>query len=176
MKNFLIYNISLVFLMLIGMNVNAPQDTLRFMSKDLLEIGSVAPDFQLYSADNELIKLSDFQGKVVLLDFWYVGCKPCIKAYKDIDSLKQVLGKNQFEILGMNPINRKAQINRYIQKYQYNERTVLCSEEIEQAYKIRAYPCVYLIDKQGKIVFASAGYYQDFASLLAEAIRKANEK
>ncbi len=165
-------NIILIMVLLLSFNSNPPSISQDFMSNNMLEKGTIAPKFELLNSDNASIKLSDYKGKVVLLDFWYVGCKPCIKVYADIQNIQKELGKENFVVLGMNPFNRKSQINRYKKKYNYSDMALICTDKVKDAYKVRAYPSIYLIDKDGKIAFASAGYYAEFREKLKAEIKK----
>ena len=144
-----------------------------YLSKGLLKVDTKAPSFELISSNGDSIRLSDYRGKMVLLDFWYVGCKPCIKAFWDIDSLKQELGKNSFVVIGMNPINRKGKINKFKNKYKYTDKVAVCRKtSIVEDYKISAYPTIYIIDREGNIAFASAGYYKDLKKKIRGILEK----
>jgi peroxiredoxin len=143
----------------------------NYISQGLLKVGTAAPNFKLISSNGDSVNLSDYKGEFVLLDFWYVGCKPCIKAYWDIDSLKQELGNKRFVVLGMNAINRSNKINRFKDKYNYKDEVAICRKtSIIDDYKISAYPTIYIVNKEGKIVFASAGYYSDLKKKIREVI------
>lgn len=145
----------------------------NYISKGLVEVGAEAPDFSLISTTGDSIHLSDYVGKIVILDFWYVGCRPCIKAYWDIDSLKLELGAENFVVIGMNPINRKNKINRFKKKYNYKDITAVCRKtSIKNDYRISAYPTIYIIDKQGKIAFASAGYYDELKNKMRDILKQ----
>ena len=142
----------------------------NYFEKCLLQKDSIAPNFDLITTSGDSVHLSDYKGKIVVLDFWYVGCKPCVKAYNDIKAIENELGKNNFVILGMNPITRKNKIIRYIKKGKYADKTIICSKSIKNQYRIKAYPTIYVINKQGKIAIATAGYYSDLKSKIKKVI------
>ena len=144
----------------------------NFLSKTLLQKGVVAPEFNLKTSAGDSIELSDYKGKIVILDFWYVGCRPCVKAYQDIKALEEELSKDKFVVIGMNPITRKNKINRYIRKGKYADKVVLCSKEIITAYQVSAYPTIYIINKNGNIAFSTAGYSVNFKDQIKKAILK----
>jgi peroxiredoxin len=165
--SFLFISVLFLFINLISIKTTAQ----NYISEGLLKVGTKAPSFELISSNGDNIKLSDYRTKIVLLDFWYVGCKPCIKAFWDIDSLKQELGENSFVVVGMNPINRKGKINKFKDKYKYNDKVVVCRKtSIVEDYNINVYPTIYIIDREGKIAFASAGYYKDLKKKIREVI------
>jgi len=148
----------------------------NYFEASLLQKDSIAPDFELITLDGDSIHLSDYKGKVVILDFWYVGCRPCLKAYMDIKALEEELGANKFVVLGMNPVTRIKKIKRYIKKGKYDDMVVICSKEVKNNYKIKAYPTIYVIDKQGKIVLATAGYYSNLKENLRKVILEESNK
>ncbi|RLD40343.1 MAG: hypothetical protein DRI86_15430, partial [Bacteroidetes bacterium] len=136
----------------------------------------IAPNFSLITASGDSIRLSDYKGKIVILDFWYVGCSPCVKAYRDIKTLEEKLGKNKFIIIGMNPITRERKINRYIKKGEYSDIVTICSKKIKNQYQVKSYPTIYVIDKQGKIALATAGYYDDLKIKIEECVIEESER
>jgi len=148
----------------------------NYLETNLLQKDSIAPNFSLITAFGDSIHLSDYKGKIVILDFWYVGCSPCVKAYREIKTLEEKLGKNKFVVIGMNPVTRKNKIVRYIKKGKYNDMVAICSKTIRDRYKVKAYPTIYVIDKQGKIALATAGYYDDLKIKIEECVIEESEK
>src|ERR1044071_9872789 len=68
---------------------------------DLLPPGTPAPDFTAYTADKKPVKLSDFKGKIVLVDFWSTWCGPCKMAMPHMEQLHKKLGAQDFVVLGV---------------------------------------------------------------------------
>jgi len=161
-------------LILLTINTNnfriSQQKKHDFISSNLLDIGTPAPYFESNNIDGELVKSSDFRGKIILLDWWYVGCKPCIKSMNDIQKIQEKLGEDSFTIIGMNPISKPRAIKHFKKKFGYKHEVVIPDERVKNAYNIRAYPTLYLIGKNGRIIFAKAGYSSDFAKELKQAI------
>ena len=67
-------------------------------------LGRPAPDFELPSlrSGNESIRLSDYRGKIVYLDFWSSWCAPCRRAMPHLDTLRQEFSRADFEVIGVN--------------------------------------------------------------------------
>lgn len=164
--------LALLLLMFLPSNLmNLQHEKRDFISSNLLAVGTPAPYFEGLNVEGKTIRYSDYRGKLILLDWWYVGCKPCIKSMNDIDKLQDELGEENFTIIGMNPISKPNAIKRFMKKYNYHHEVILPNSTFKDAYNIRAYPTLYLIGKDGRILFARAGYSADFTAELKQAIK-----
>ncbi len=162
----------LVFFILNRYEYVFPQNSQDFMSNDMLKVGTQAPEFQLDNIDGNPVSLSDLRGKIVLLDFWYIGCAPCVKAENDIDKLMLELKRQDVILIGINCINNQAQLRKHLKKNQRNSINLLGNKDLASKFKVRAYPSLYLLDRNGKIIFVSAGYYPALKSALESEIVK----
>ena len=122
--------------------------------------GDKAPDFELYALDGEVIKLSDYIGKIVLLDFWATWCGPCRMAIPDLVELQNKY-ENDLVIIGISLDQPYTQQNLkpFIEKYGINYTIVLGTLEVVEAYgNIRGIPTSFVINREGKIVNKFTGY------------------
>ena len=143
------------------------------LNKNMLHAGDVAPNFSLKDANGNTINLSDLKGKIVLLDFWYVACKPCIKASYKLDELQKEFAERGVIVLGMNTMDKDDKIRRHNKKHGISYKSVICTREMKAKYKIKSYPSFYLIDQSGTIIFSTSGYSADLKSELKSAILQA---
>lgn len=114
-------------------------------------------DLQLNNG--KTIKLTDLKGKVVLLDFWYRGCFPCLKATPDLIKLQQEF-KNNLVIIGINDRDDKQDISDY---YAYKKNTFYfstykTSNHISNSLKINTFPTFIILDQKGEIVKIEVGF------------------
>lgn len=121
-----------------------------------LRRGSEAPDFKALAVDETEIRLSDFRGKFVLLNFWGSWCPPCIEAVPSLKQAYEIFLKDDFQILGIAHENLEESATSFIERHEISWPNVvkLMSDESEiiEAYRIQAYPSYYLLNREGEIV------------------------
>src|SRR5437868_4050822 len=112
-----------------------------------------AYNFTLKDLDGKDIHLSDFRGKVVVLNFWATWCKPCLREMPDFADLQNQYGKDGLQFIGiaLDPEN-KAKIKQVVEKLQIPYTILLGNEEIGDKYGgMSAIPVTFLIDRKGMI-------------------------
>lgn len=126
------------------------------------EEGPYPPNYETASSE-DLVSLSDYKGKVVILDFWATWCPPCRKGIPDLVELKNEFKNEDFEIIGisLDGVTRggatKNDVVPFIKDYGINYPVILGDNNISQQYGgIQSIPTSFVIDKEGYIV----SYYQ----------------
>lgn len=134
-------------------------------------MGNNAVNFMARDINSGNIRqLSDFSGKVIILDFWYLACPPCRTLMPVLERINQKYKNSNFIILG---VNIKDKDNEKIKKYVNGRFTYLQlynSADIEKTYKLSSYPTTLLIDKSGKIKQIEVGYSDDFETRISKMI------
>ena len=143
----------------------------RHIAKPLEHIRP-APDFSLVDAEGNPVKLEDYKGKVVLLDFWYSTCAPCIKASKYLEEYSKKYADSNFIILGMNPLDGPNKIRQHNKKWKVTYAGVICTSEVKNKYKIGSYPSFILIDKNGMIVLHESGFSESLMKSIEQHIQQ----
>lgn len=122
-------------------------------------ITEAAPDFTLYTLSGDEVKLSDYLGKVVILDFWATWCPPCRKAIPDLISIQNEY-KDDLVVIGISFDQTATQndLVPFIESYGINYPVVLGNIEVSDAYgNIQAIPTSFIIDQEGKIINKHVG-------------------
>ena len=117
-----------------------------------------APNFSLVDTKGKKISLSDFKGKVVIIDFWATWCPPCRRGIPDlIDLQKEYKGK--LAIIGVSlDTDSKKDVVPFIKNYGINYPVVYGNAQIVGEYgNIQAIPTSFIIDKDGNIVNKHVG-------------------
>lgn len=134
--------------------------------------GDYAPAFTLQASDGTTVKLSDYAGKVVLLDFWASWCPPCRAAIPHIVELQTALGAQGFQAVGLNLDENPDDLTAFLQENPVNYPMAKADDKVRTDFGgVSAIPLVLLIDRQGRIRERFQGYTPE----IAESMRKTAE-
>lgn len=115
------------------------------------KVGEPAPGFQLLDLEGEMIRLEDFRGRPVLINFWATWCVPCRKETPDLVALQAEWGDTA-QILGVNYYESADVARGFVDEFSINYPTPLDSYgEVTGSYKLRGLPETFFLDEQGII-------------------------
>ncbi len=137
------------------------------------EVGGVAPEITLMSNENKLVKLSDFKGKYVLLDFWATWCRPCIAEIPNLKNIHAGYAGDDFEIISV-CIDRatfKENWKKIIDQYQMSWPQLFDETgTVANDFGITHFPTILLLNKEGEII-AKNIRGEEIGVKVAEAIK-----
>ncbi|MFD2599797.1 TlpA family protein disulfide reductase [Sphingobacterium corticis] len=121
-----------------------------------LAIGQPAPEFEAYTPNNKLVKLSDYNGKYTLIDFWASWCMPCREENPNIVKQYAAFKDKGFEVLGVSLDDNPGSWMRAIETDGLTWTNIsdlkAWSSHLIIDYRIRAIPTSYIINPEGKII------------------------
>jgi thiol-disulfide isomerase/thioredoxin len=133
------------------------KENARKQIKDSLE-SRPAPDFTLISITGDTVNLSTLRGKVVLLDFWGIGCGPCYQLMPVIERFYQA-HKDELCIYGIESWNNPPEkITETLAQFGWTYPCLVGSAEVSKLYGVTGVPSMFIIDKKGNIRFNSLGF------------------
>ncbi len=130
----------------------------KVMKDSLASTSTPAPDFTLVSITGDTVKLSRLRGKVVLLDFWGIGCGPCYQLMPVIERFYQA-HKNDLYIYGIESWNNTSEdISLTLSQYGWTYPCLVGSSEVSKLYAVTGVPSMFIMDKKGNIRFTHVGF------------------
>lgn len=121
-----------------------------------LAVGQVAPEIEAYTTNNKAVKLSEYRGKYVLVDFWASWCMPCRKENPNLVRLYNTYKNQGFEILGVSLDNNPGSWMRAIEEDKLTWTNIsdlkAWSSDVIIDYRIKAIPSSVVLDPEGKII------------------------
>jgi thiol-disulfide isomerase/thioredoxin len=160
----------LVGVWLIMMQRTQPSDCPK--PGEIAAIGQPAPCIQLKDLDGRLVSLSDFKGKVVLLDFWATWCGPCRLTMPVLEQLQQE-HPNDFTLLAVNLGESRNQVLPFTRAQKIQSRVLLdIDERVGRAYESGSIPMQVLIDQEGIVRHTQLGAFPGWKEQLWSEISK----
>lgn len=122
--------------------------------------GKKAPEFSLSDIKGGEKKLSDFQGKVLIIDFWATWCPPCRQEIPHFISLYDQYKSKGLEIIGISlDQNGVKTVSEFIAKNKINYTVLMGNEKVNDLYGgIAAIPTTFIVDREGNIKAKYIGY------------------
>jgi peroxiredoxin len=144
---------------------------LLFGNAYAVEKGNTAPNFTLKSRSGENLKLSEFRGEVVMINFWASWCGPCRQEMPELESLYQRYKPMGFTLLGINVDDQIKNADKMLKQIPVSFPVLYDSEhKVSDLYKVAAMPTTILLDRNGTIHDIHLGYQPGMEKLYQEQI------
>lgn len=137
-------------------------------------VGKIVPNFSAIDLDGKPISLQQYQGKVVLLDFWAVWCGPCIGEMPNVKKVYETYKDQGFDIIGVSLDTDEARLRDYLKENDIQWRQIFSGQgwqsPVVKQYHIRAIPAPWLIARDGTLISREARGH-NLERLVAEAVQ-----
>ena len=115
--------------------------------------GQMAPDFELKDLDGRTIRLSDYRGKAVVLNFWATYCGPCKVEMPWFEEFQKQYAAQGLVVIGVSQDDSQDDVKKFIQQMGVHYIIVMGREAVDDAYGgIQFLPGTFYIDRNGRIV------------------------
>lgn len=116
--------------------------------------------FALPDTSGNIVRMEDFRGKVVVLDFWFTGCMPCMQLATNMGEVLKAIDNKEMVVVSINVDKNKAQWKKSIKSGLYthngyvnlNTQGLSYFHPILNHYAVNGFPRLIIIDREGKVV------------------------
>lgn len=139
------------------------------------QIGTKMPSFIATDLLGNKINSVDLLGKTIVINFWFIGCPPCVKEIPDLNKLvDQYKDRDDIVFLGL-ATDTPPRLKKFLDRLQFDYQIFSESLPIAEDFLVAAYPTNFVIDKQGIIQYAHTGLNDHTLDEIANSIKKALE-
>lgn len=143
--------------------------------KELLKKDTYAYNIRFITPESDTIHLTNIESKLTLLQFTYISCFPCQVQISVLNRINNKYKDKGLKVIALDPIDdsRSERMRVHITKNQIGYQIASVSRVIaEQKFNVEAYPTIYLLDKDKKIIFSNWGNRGNLEKQLEEVIEK----
>ena len=134
--------------------------------------GRSAPDFALKSSTGENLRLSEYRGDVVMINFWATWCGPCRQEMPLLDELYTRYERVGFNLLGVNIDDDSRRAMQMIEELGVNFPVLFdAQKEVSKLYEVEAMPVTVLVDREGNVRYVHHGYKPGYEDKYLDQVR-----
>lgn len=134
--------------------------------------GQLAPDFALKSSTGENLRLSEYRGDVVMINFWATWCGPCRQEMPLLEELYARYERVGFNLLGVNIDDDANKAMQMIDELGVNFPILFDSrKEVSKLYNVETMPVTVLVDREGRVRYVHLGYKPGYENKYLDQIR-----
>ncbi len=134
--------------------------------------GQAAPDFALKSSSGDNLRLSEYRGDVVMVNFWATWCGPCRQEMPLLDELYSRYERVGFSLLGVNIDDDSRKAMNMVSELGVSFPVLFdARKEVSKLYRVEAMPVTVLIDREGTVRYVHHGYKPGYEDKYLDQIR-----
>jgi thiol-disulfide isomerase/thioredoxin len=134
--------------------------------------GTFPANFKEKTIRGNRIELDKLKGKVVVLNFWFVGCPPCRMEIPELNELTKEFAGREVVFVGV-ALDEKAAVEEFLVSTPFDYQQIASGRAIATQYGIKGYPTHAVLDKTGKVVFQTMGLAPNTLFWLGQSIEEA---
>lgn len=134
-------------------------------------VGQKVKDFELKDVKGKELKFSDLAGKVVVINFWFIECKPCVMEIPELNMLVNEF-QNQDVVFLAIALNGKNEVKGFLKQNKFMYQVFPDGPALAEVFGIKGYPTNVIIDQKGIVQYVSTGIGPDNQFILKKEISK----
>jgi peroxiredoxin len=119
-------------------------------------VGENAISFEATDINGNKYSLEDLKGKVVVMNFWFTACKPCVMEIPELNELVHKYNKEDVVFLGF-CLDPKTTVEPFLKKHPFEYNIIPSAGKTAQEYGLRSYPSHIIIGKDSKVAYSTTG-------------------
>ncbi len=140
-----------------------------------VSVGTAAKDFNVTDIKGKKYTLSELKGKVVVMSFWFVECKPCVMEMPELNALVQQFKDDEVVFIGV-ATNDKKQLKQFLKTTAFDYHIIPSAQTLINEYSISAFPTNIVIDQNGIIQYSVMGIGPNNSNNLMNTINELLKK
>ena len=138
------------------------------------KLGTDFPDFDLFDLDGNRISKKELIGKVLVINFWFVGCSPCEMERPSLNNLTKIYADNKDVVFISFARNTKEEVDKFLKENPILYKIIPTEKDyIKTKFDSNAYPVNIIVDKEGKYFYNSSPTGIGIVRILQEKIDRA---
>jgi peroxiredoxin len=119
-----------------------------------VNVGDVAPEFAIKDYMGKELKLSDYRGNVVFLNFWYTTCPPCVREMPDMELMNRVFKDRKFKMVPVSVDTNFDDVKKFYENYKLTSMPMYLDpgKQVANRYNVYKFPETYIIDGNGIVL------------------------
>jgi peroxiredoxin len=135
--------------------------------------GQPAPAFKVVTTSGQPVSMDNYQGHVLVVDFFATWCQPCRNSISHLVRMNQKYGKQGLQILGMSADeDGERVVTPFAAEHHINYPVALAGETVIDAFGVGSIPVMIVIDKKGKVAEVFRGYSDEIANSMEVLVKK----
>lgn len=135
-------------------------------------IGDTAPNFTARDVNGNTVRLSDYKGKVVLIEFWATWCGPCRELTPVLNKIYEKYKDKEFVVLALTPEENTNTVKSYIKENNVIYPVLIIDMKTTRRYGVISIPVSFLISRDGRVAEKHLGVTRDIVQELSSGIEK----
>jgi len=128
-------------------------------------------NFTATDLDGKSINLKDLEGKIVVVNFWFINCAPCRIEMPELNALVDSFKNDKIVFIAV-ALDKQNDLQKFLQTTSFKYRIVGDGGNIAAQYGVGSYPTHLILDKKGKAVFHTSGLAMNTIYWLKKAIKE----
>jgi peroxiredoxin len=151
----------------------------KMMSKMMIPVDEISAEEKNHPIDGVLtdlkgnkVKISDFKGKVVVINFWFIACKPCTMEMPELNHVVTEFNGKDVVFLGI-ALDEAKDLKKFLKEHAFDYRIFANSDQFAKEMGVISFPTHFVIGRDGILQFKTSGFSPTTISTLKEAINAA---